>query len=589
MGSTIPHKDAWTRARDRYVEDLSREERALYEAASPESIFYDASAAEKIHTSSSSGVNMADKLGPLIAAIEQYGKALDVYVNAYPLVLSPLWGSLRIVLHLAREFGKYFERIVDMFARIGDLLPRFRVYENLFPSHERLVQALSITYVDILTFCTEAKAVFRRERRVSLTNLRILFKLSWKPFERHFGQHIDNFRVHVKNVEKEASLSHMIETSDSRAVVLANQGQLEKAKKEDAHWRIIAAIPSVDGVAKHKKLQRLRHEGTGTWILRHNVYLNWYDAACSSTLCCFGIPGCGKTILASSIVDTLRSNDTLQEASIVYYYCDYADQRTLQAETILGTILKQFFVNGHIPEELEKKFPRDYGKNAHTLDVNDLIDLIYMAIKRTSLTFVIIDGLDECEKTPRKAILSLLNRLQGIDSSIIKIFISCRQEDQMLRSLQGIPMIQMTSSALEGDIRLFVAESVNSRITSGELRLRDPNLAKEITDELVNKAHGMFLWVFFQLDDLCEAPSDALIRRTLRNLPNGLIETYERILKKIRRDTIKRDFVQKIFMWLICARRPLGIEELREAAGFEPDQKSWDSDLLPDADLMTEA
>lgn len=466
---------------------------------------------------------------PLIAAIEQYSKALDIYANAYPLVLSPLWGSIRNVLLLAQEFGKYFDRIVDMFASIGDVLPRFRVYENLFPSHERLVQALSIVYVDILTFCTEAKAVFRRERRSLRINLGILARLTWKPFERQFEQQIESFRVHVKNVEQETSLSHMIEASDSRAIVLANHRQLEKAKREDAHRRIIAAIPSVDIVAKHKKFQSLRQEGTGVWILHHDLYQDWYNATRSAILCCFGIPGCGKTILASSIVDMLQSNTVSHKPSVVYYYCDYALQRTLQAETILGTILKQFFVNDRIPNELENKFPRGYGEDAHSLDVNDLTDLVCMAIKTTSLTYLIIDGLDECEKSVRKEMLRFVDRPEGIASPDIKILITCRQEDQLLRSLQKVPMIQLTPSALKDDIRLFVAASVRSRIVSKELTIRDPDLADEISNELVNKAHGMFLWVFFQLDDLCEAPSDALIRRTLRNLPNGLMETYERM------------------------------------------------------------
>ncbi|KAL8684681.1 MAG: hypothetical protein Q9224_006190, partial [Gallowayella concinna] len=346
MGSVIPHKDAWTRARDRFVEDLSEEERGLYKRASPETILYEASAAEKFHTSSSTGVKTADKLKPVIAAIEQYDKALDIYANAYPLVLSPLWGSIRVVLHLAREFGKYFERIVDMFASIGDVLPRFRLYEKLFPSHERLVQALSITYVDILTFCTNAKAVFRRDRRSSLINLSILFKSTWKPFERQFGQQIETFRIHAKTVQKEADLSHMIEASDSRAVVLKNQKEIEKTKKEDTHRRIIAAIPSVDNVAMHTKLQSLRHKGTGTWILQDSLYQEWYCATRTSTLCCIGIPGCGKTILASSIVDVLQRDTALSKPSIVYYYCHYADQRTLRTERIVGTILKQFFTNG---------------------------------------------------------------------------------------------------------------------------------------------------------------------------------------------------------------------------------------------------
>ena len=48
-----------------------------------------------------------------------------------------------------------------MFARIGDVLPRFRTYEKLFSNYERLIEALSIAYLDIITFCSDAKAVFR--------------------------------------------------------------------------------------------------------------------------------------------------------------------------------------------------------------------------------------------------------------------------------------------------------------------------------------------------------------------------------------------------------------------------------------------
>lgn len=63
---------------------------------------------------------------------------------------------------IAREFSKYFDKPVEMFARIGDVLPRFRTYERLFSNHENLIQALSMAYLDIIAFCTNAKAVFRR-------------------------------------------------------------------------------------------------------------------------------------------------------------------------------------------------------------------------------------------------------------------------------------------------------------------------------------------------------------------------------------------------------------------------------------------
>ena len=98
MASQLPSQDAWTRAKDRYIEDLTHEEKRIFLQASPEMILYDASAAEKKHGASSTSRRLIAKLQPFIAVIEQYGKALDVYSNASALVLSPLWGSIRVLL-----------------------------------------------------------------------------------------------------------------------------------------------------------------------------------------------------------------------------------------------------------------------------------------------------------------------------------------------------------------------------------------------------------------------------------------------------------------------------------------------------------
>lgn len=110
MTSHLPSQDAWTQAKNRYIEDLTHEEKQLYLQASPEKIFYDASAAEKSHGAKSTSRGLMDKLQPFVAAIEQYGQALDVYSNAYPLVLSPLWGSIRILLLVCLTV---FERLTE--------------------------------------------------------------------------------------------------------------------------------------------------------------------------------------------------------------------------------------------------------------------------------------------------------------------------------------------------------------------------------------------------------------------------------------------------------------------------------------------
>ena len=67
--------------------------------------------------------------------------------------------------------------------------------------------------------------------RATETTLKVTLKLLWKPFDQQFGQQLSDFRQHQKNVEKEAGLAHMIESADARAMVLADQRQLEKRRR----------------------------------------------------------------------------------------------------------------------------------------------------------------------------------------------------------------------------------------------------------------------------------------------------------------------------------------------------------------------
>lgn len=90
-----------------------------------------------------------------------------------------------------------------------------------------------------------------------------------------------------------------------------------------------------------------------------------------------------------------------------------------------------------------------------------------------------------------------------------------------------------------------------------------------------------FLWVSFQLDELCEAYSDAMIRDTLRDLPEGLIETYQRILNRISKHPRRIAMANKIFKWTTCARRPLLITEMKEAIAFDTNDTFWDIEKIP--------
>lgn len=105
MATQIQTSVAWIRARDQFVRDLNEEEQRKYFNASPESLLDDASAAEKSHGTNSTSRKVMDRLQPFVAAIEQYGEAINIYSSTYSLALGPIWGSIKVLLHVG--FSRY--------------------------------------------------------------------------------------------------------------------------------------------------------------------------------------------------------------------------------------------------------------------------------------------------------------------------------------------------------------------------------------------------------------------------------------------------------------------------------------------------
>ena len=93
-------EDPWLLARRRYMADLDQEEQKIFATASLENLFYSASAAQKDHEGQSRARDISRKLEPLVSAIDQYGEALNVFSNTYSLAMAPLWGSIRVLLHV---------------------------------------------------------------------------------------------------------------------------------------------------------------------------------------------------------------------------------------------------------------------------------------------------------------------------------------------------------------------------------------------------------------------------------------------------------------------------------------------------------
>ena len=63
-----------------------------------------------------------------------------------------------------------------------------------------------------------------------------------------------------------------------------------------------------------------RQEGTGQWLLDTVEFHEWVQS--KGVLFCPGIPGAGKTILSSIIIDYLEIFAKKQDIAVIYIFCN---------------------------------------------------------------------------------------------------------------------------------------------------------------------------------------------------------------------------------------------------------------------------
>ncbi|KAF3271318.1 hypothetical protein TWF217_005716 [Orbilia oligospora] len=134
------------------------------------------------------------------------------------------------------------------------------------------------------------------------------------------------------------------------------------------------AVRQINNVTEHIELtqqERQRDEilrrrvtGTGKWLLDEPNFKDWCSGKNSHrVLCCSGIPGAGKSVLASLVIDhiTALSNGPVLNVGIafIYYALDEAQNREVLLNSLRKLIpLVQLFVTGrpHIPAIVERYF-----------------------------------------------------------------------------------------------------------------------------------------------------------------------------------------------------------------------------------------
>ncbi|CCF47091.1 hypothetical protein CH063_04050 [Colletotrichum higginsianum] len=202
-----------------------------------------------------------------------------------------------------------------------------------------------------------------------------------------------------------------------------------------------------------------------------------------------------------------------------------------------------------------------FASNSLTLgESQDLIHKLLESYKGQTVTLV-IDALDECNEATRSSLLELLESLLKTPA-ILKIFVSSRDDQDIVYNLKQYENLFLSSRRNSEDIALFV-RSETRRLIEKKILLRGSARQEELRDriifELTSKAHGMFRWASLHMQELCRQATDAAIEERLVKMPKTLEGLYREILEKIEnRDALAdRAMAKNAFSWLLCAREQL--------------------------------
>jgi hypothetical protein len=269
---------------------------------------------------------------------------------------------------------------------------------------------------------------------------------------------------------------------------LSDQSRIQKETLN----KICRWLSAPDPSTNYNKAQKQRQPATGLWLLESESFKRWKTNS-ASWLWLYGIPGCGKTILSSTILQELLKHCQGNPSAVtLYFYFDFNDAQKQDPELMLRTLITQLprpSTNGF--EHLSALFS-SCGEGQRQPLLLELMTVIEHMIQDFSQVYIVLDALDEC--TQRSELMNVLEIMASWKLQNSHVLMTSRRERDITSSLDRYidakDTVCLQSDVVDNDIQQYVRHRLSDDKSLAKWE-KDAAIRQEIETVIMKGACGM--------------------------------------------------------------------------------------------------
>ncbi|KAH7124928.1 hypothetical protein B0J13DRAFT_646926 [Dactylonectria estremocensis] len=347
-----------------------------------------------------------------------------------------------------------------------------------------------------------------------------------------------------------SSIYHVQQTSSETKVIV----ETVRSNQHVAEIERWLSPPNSSTNANHAR--QLRHEGTGTWFLNSPAFTEWKIRS-RRHLWLHGLPGCGKTVLSTTILDHLVNMD--DHITLDFFF----DGNDTTKGTVDGMLRSLVFRLYGLRIDSSKKLDGLFQSHRNGKDqpaTKTLLDCLHAMMRAPGNIVIVLDALDE--STTRNELLKWMKDVISTpDLDHVQLIATGRPEAEFQREIPHLigesNCLSLDKDAINADIRSYVMERLE----------QSPEFAKWASFPSILK----FRWAACQLDSLETCLDREGIETALKSLPRDLNETYDRILQRIPPE--RKHKAIRLLQFLVHAERPLTLNEAVDVIAVRIDSR----------------